>query len=302
MALVASFANAIASICQRLGVEDAPEGHGPSVGLVRHMVQRPIWLLGFVIMALGYAAQAVALHLGALNVVQPIMVSELVILVLVLWLWFSTPLRTRDLLAAFATALGLGAFLFVSAPSVGTKVPTGALWWTVGLAVVAVVGLFVVVGRRGPPWWRALALGAGASIGFALLSAITKSMTDQLVAGWGALFGSWQLYAVALIGLSSFVIMQSAFQVGPFAASQSSLILVNPFVAIAIGHVLFAENLRGGPLYASVEALSLGVMVVGALGLSTSSLVAHVHEESPGSDLLRGRGRYARWRHEQTRA
>ena len=40
--------------------------------------------------------------------------------------------------------------------------------------------------------------------------------------------------------------MQSAFQVGPFAASQSTLILVNPFVSIAVGHVLFGETLRGG--------------------------------------------------------
>jgi len=300
MALVASFANAIASVCQRLGVEDAPAADGPSMGLVRHMIQRPVWLLGFAIMAFGYAAQAVALHLGALNVVQPIMVSELVILVFVLWLWFSTPLRPRDVAAAFATALGLGVFLFISSPRVGAKVPSDALWLVVGAIVIGFVALFVVLGRRGPPWWRALVLGAGASIGFALLSAITKSMTNVLVTGWGALFSSWQLYAVAVIGLSSFVVMQSAFQVGPFAASQSTLILVNPFVAIAVGHVLYGESLRGGPLYATLEVLSLAVMVVGALGLSTSSLVAHVHEETPGTDLLRGRGRYARWR-EQSR-
>jgi hypothetical protein len=299
MALLAAFANAVASICQRLGVEDAPSSRGPSMGLIRHMVQRPVWILGFVIMALGYAAQAVALHLGELNVVQPIMVSELVILVFVLWLWYSTPLRARDIAAALATALGLGVFLFIASPSVGHKVPSNALWLELGLAMVVVVGAFVALGRRGPAWWRALALGAGASVGFALLSAITKSMTNVLLVGWGALFSSWQLYALAVVGLGSFVIMQSAFQVGPFAASQSTLILVNPFVAIAIGRVLYGESLRGGPLYATLEVLSLGVMVVGALGLATSSLVSHVHEEEVGTDLLSGRGRYAKWRARQ---
>jgi hypothetical protein len=293
-ALLAAFANAVASVCQRLGVEDAPATNGPSIGLVRHMIQRPVWIMGFVIMALGYVFQAVALHLGGLNVVQPLMVSELVILVFVLWLWYFTPLRPRDLVSALLTAFGLGSFLFVAAPSAGTKIPHNSLWLAVGVVVVFVVALFVIVGSRGPAWWRALALGAGASVGFALLSAVTKSMTNLLVNGWGALFGSWQLYALALIGLGSFFIMQSAFQVGPFTASQSSLILVNPFVSIAIGYVLFGESLRGGLLYISLEVISLVVMVLGALGLSTSSLVAGVHEGGTGTHLLKGRGRYAR--------
>jgi len=294
MALLAAFANAVASVCQRLGVEDAPANNGPSMGLVRHMVRRPVWLMGFVIMALGYAFQAVALHLGGLNVVQPLMVSELVILVFVLWLWYSTPLRPRNLVAALATAFGLGLFLFVAAPSAGAKVPQNTLWLAVGVVVVLVVALLVIVGSRGPAWWRALALGAAASVGFALLSAVTKSMTNLLIGGWGALFSSWPLYALAIIGLGSFLIMQSAFQVGPFTASQSSLILVNPFASIAIGNVLFGESLRGGPLDISLEVLSLVVMVLGALGLSTSSLVAGVHEGRPGTHLLKGRGRYAR--------
>jgi drug/metabolite transporter (DMT)-like permease len=296
LALLAAFANAIASVCQRLGVEDAPSTNGPSMGLVRHMLRRPIWILGFVIMALGYASQAVALHLGSLNVVQPLMVSELVILVFVLWFWFSTPMRPRDFVAAFAAAVGLSAFLLLAAPTMGSKIPTNALWLVVALITALVVALFVVVARRGSAWRQALLLGAGASVGFALLSAITKSMTDVLVVGWGALFSSWQLYALCVIGLSSFLIMQAAFRVGPFAASQSTLILVNPFVSIFIGHVLFGENLRGGPLFASLEVLSLVVMVLGALGLSTSALMTTMHEATPETHLLKGRGRYARWR------
>ncbi len=117
LALLAAFANAVASICQRLGVEDAPASNGPSMGLIRHMLQRRIWIVGFVIMAAGYASQATALHLGSLNVVQPLMVAELVILVAVLWLWFLTPLRPRDIAAGVATALGLGLFLYFSSPN-----------------------------------------------------------------------------------------------------------------------------------------------------------------------------------------
>jgi hypothetical protein len=295
-ALLTAFANAVSSICQRLGVEEAPQTNGPSVGLIRHMVQRPIWLAGFVIMAGGYASQAVALHVGSLNVVQPLLVGELVILVLVLWLWYRTPLRARDLAAAGATALGLALFLVFSSPRLGTKVPSGATWIMTSVVVVVVALGFVLVGSKGSPLRRALSLGAGASVGFALLAAITKSMTDRLVAGWGPLFSSWQLYALAVLGLSSFLIMQAAFQVGPFAASQSTLILVNPFVSIVVGRILYGESLRGSPWFLTLEIASLLIMVLGALGLSTSPLVAQVHEEAVGHHLLKGRGRYARWR------
>ncbi|MDE3083000.1 MAG: DMT family transporter [Acidobacteriota bacterium] len=296
MALVASFANMVASVMQRLGVENAPAASGPSLGMIRHMIQRPVWLGGFVIMFLAYCAQAVALHLGSLNIVQPLLVSEWVLLVLVLWLWYGTSLAPRDLAAAAATAIGLAMFLAVADPRDGSRVPSTTLWLALGGVITVVVAALVLLGRHGPAWWRALSLGAGASVGFSLVAAITKSMTAELMTGWAALFGSWQIYSLAVVGTVSFVIMQSAFQVGPFAASQSSLILTNPFISIVIGALAFDESLRGGALYRSFEVVSLLVMVVGVIGLATSPLVAGVHSEDEGTHLLAGRGLLARRR------
>ncbi len=300
LALLAATANAVASICQRLGVEDAPVRRAPSIPLVRHMVRRPVWLLGFAIMAGGYVAQGAALHGGSLNVVQPLMVSELIILVAVLWFWYATPMRERDVAAGVLTVAGLGVFLYVAAPSVGQRAASDARWAVVSLVIAGAIAVLIVLGMRGPSWRRALLRGAGASTGFALVAALTKSVTNALMAGPGALFGAWQLYALCGVGLFSFVVMQSAFQVGPFAASQSALILVNPFVSIVVGRVLFGETLRGGVLDTTVEALSLVVMIVGAVGLSTSSLVAKVHEQSDVAHRLLGRGRYARWRQQRS--
>lgn len=296
LALVAALANAVASICQRLGVEDAPANDGPTLGLVRHMVRRPVWVAGLVIMALGFVAQAVALHLGSLDVVQPLLVSELVMVVLALWLWFKIPLRPRDLLAAGATSVGLAAFLTLATPSDGTASPSNARWLAVSAIVLLVATSLVLLATRGPVWWRALLRGGGAAVGFALVAALTKSLTNVFGAGWGALLTTWQLYALCAVGLASFLVMQSAFQVGPFTASQSSLILLNPLVSLVIGHVLFAEDLRGGALRVVGEILSVTVLIVGAVGLSASPLIATVHDESSGSQLLRGRGRLSRAR------
>jgi drug/metabolite transporter (DMT)-like permease len=300
LAVGASFANAVATICQRLGVEDAPAGNGPSVSMIRHMVQRRVWIFGFFVMILGFVAQASALHKGTLNLVQPILVSELVMIVLILRFWFSAPMTSRDAFAAVLTSVGLAVFLLAASPTDGPTPPSGKEWFGVVVVVAIVVAVFVAMGRRGPPWWRALFLGAGASTGFALTAALTKSVSNALVVGWGTLFSSWQLYGLAVVGLSSFLLMQSALQVGPFTASQSTLILVNPFVSMGIGFILYDEKIRGGG-YVVLEVVSLIVMVIGALGLSNSALVANVNDEASTEHMLAGRGRYAKWRAQQAK-
>ncbi len=40
-------------------------------------------------------------------------------------------------------------------------------------------------------------------------------------------------------------------------------------------------------------------MVAGAIGLSSSALIATVHDETPDDFHLKGRGRYERWREAQ---
>ncbi|MGH3731842.1 MAG: DMT family transporter [Acidimicrobiales bacterium] len=295
LALTASGLYALASVCQRLGVEGAPGETGEG-GLVHQMIRRRVWIVGFVVMTLGYLVQSIALHLGSVAEVQPLMVSELLVVVFILWFWYSTPWRTRDVISALAAVVGLTVFLVVASPTAGTGTPHAARWITTSVVIAALAFGLIALGLRGPDWWRALFLGAGASVGFAFLAVVTKSLTDVLLRDWIRALVSWQLYALAFIGLTSFVVMQHAFRAGSLAVSQSALILTNPIVSIVLGFVLFDEQLRGGAGAVTLEVLSLIVLVVGALGLCASSLVVGVYDESPDRHLLAGRGRYARRR------
>lgn len=293
LALTASCLYAMSSVCQRLGVEGTPVATD-QVGFIRQMIRRRIWIVGFAVMTLGYLVQSIALHLGSVAEVQPLMVSELLIVVFILWFWYSTAWHTRDVVCALAAAVGLTVFLLVASPTVGTGVPTAARWIATSIFVVVLAFGLVALGSRGPDWWRALFLGAGASVGFAFLAVVTKSLTNVLLKGWFGALVSWQLYALALIGLTSFVVMQHAFRAGSLAVSQSALILTNPIVSIVLGFVLFGEQLRGGALAITLEVLSLVVLVGGAGGLCASSLVVGVYDDDPDRHLLGGRGRYAR--------
>jgi hypothetical protein len=290
LALVAACANALASILQRLGVESAPSSGGADV--MAHALRRPVWIAGFVVMAGGFAAQATALHFGALATVQPILVVELPLIVLALWGWFGVAARPRDGVAAIAAAGGLAMFLVIAAPVSGTRHPSMNSW----LAVAGVIGASMVIlltaARNRPPWARALLMGAAASVGFALTAALTKAMTDALTIGWSTLFGTWPLYALTFVGLGSFVLMQRAFRAGPFAASQSTLILVNPFVSIVVGAVLFNDRLTTSSAALALEVPALIVMVAGAVALCTAPLVRGVRDEQEGTSWLAGRRRW----------
>ena len=72
-ALGAAIANALTSVFQRLGVEDAPADSTLTLGLMTHALRRGVWLFGFFLMILSFLLQAVALHFGQLSEVQPIL-------------------------------------------------------------------------------------------------------------------------------------------------------------------------------------------------------------------------------------
>lgn len=301
LAVGAALINAITSFLQRLGIESAPRESSMSAGIVAHAVRSPIWLLGFVCMIGAFVLQAFALHDGSLAVVQPLLTTELLFVVLILWAWYSVAVRVRDWSFAALTVGGLAIFLAVFAPTSDGHAPTRDAW-TVGIvATVAVMAALVAASRTGPPWWRALVLGAAASVGFAMTAALTKSFTDSFGNGLAGLLTTWQTYGLCAFGAVSFFLMQNAFHAGPFAASQSTLILVNPFVSVALGATMFGETLPTGAGSLAAGIAAIVAFGVGAIGLCTSPLIAGVHA-TDDVQLLAGRGRLARWRAARTGA
>ena len=50
LALAAALSNALTSVFQRMGVEDAPQESTMTLSLMTHAIRRGIWLLGFFFM------------------------------------------------------------------------------------------------------------------------------------------------------------------------------------------------------------------------------------------------------------
>src|SRR5271168_5104835 len=140
LAVLAALSNALTSVFQRMGVEDAPEESTMRLSLMAHAIRRGVWLLGFGFMICSFLLQAFALHVGRLSVVQPILTMELLFLVFILGTYFRYKITIREWIGASAIAFGLAGFLAFADPGGGNQVPTTADWIVVGgIAVVAIV-------------------------------------------------------------------------------------------------------------------------------------------------------------------
>jgi drug/metabolite transporter (DMT)-like permease len=290
LSLFAALANALTSVFQRMGVEDAPEEDTLKLRLLTNALRRGVWLVGFAMMIVSFLAQAIALHVGDLSQVQPVLTTELLFLVLILATWFRFRVGLREWAGAIAAAGGLAGFLLCAQPTGGKLTPTTAEWILVGATCVGAIVLAVALARRGPRWWRAAMFGTAAAIGFALTAAFTKVVGDYVAHDWASAFRHWQTYALAVFGVLSVFLAQNAYHVGPIAASQSSIVLVDPLASILIGIGLFGDDLRTAGPWGVLEAVSLFILFAGAFTLAHSPLVNGVKGD-PSGDYLSLRAR-----------
>jgi uncharacterized membrane protein len=282
LAVAAALANALTSVFQRMGVEDAPEDTTMRLSLMAHAIRRGVWLLGFAFMICSFLMQSFALHIGRLSVVQPILTMELLFLVAILGIWFRFSISIREWVGASAIAFGLAGFLYFASPGGGTEVPTNLGWAVVGGTAAFFICAAVVATRWGPRWWKAAMFGSAAAIAYAFTAALIKTVSNYAANDWVTMLYHWQTYGVVAFGLLGLFLTQNAFHAGPLAASQSTLVLVDPLVSICLGIALYGDTLRTSGAYGPLEAISLLVMFMGAVFLSNSPLITGMKSEGKG--------------------
>jgi hypothetical protein len=302
LAVAAALSNAVCSVLQRMGVEDAPEEDTMRLSLMAHAIRRGVWLLGFAFMICSFLLQSFALHIGRLSVVQPILTMELLFLVAILGIWFRFSISVREWIGAGAIAFGLSGFLYFSAPGGGSEVPTNLGWIVVGGSTTFLIALAVVATRWGPRWWKAAMFGTAAAITYAFTAALIKVVSDYAASDWVTMFEHWQTYGVVVFGLLGLFLTQNAFHAGPLAASQSTLVLVDPLVSICLGIALYGDSLRTSGPYGPLEAISLLVMFMGAVFLAHSPLITGIRSEGTGEEYDEMLARRLKHPHEPTAA
>ncbi|OKI02476.1 hypothetical protein A6A06_15700 [Streptomyces sp. CB02923] len=247
-ALLTAAANATGTVLQRIAAREVPPGDAFSVRLFRHLLRSPAWLGGIAVIVGAAACQALALTLGSLSLVQPILVAELPFTLVIASAVARRRLPAAGWAASVTVAAGLGLGLAAAAPSGGgTEVSAGT--WVLTLLItggaMAACVLAALPRPRGKA--RAALFSCASAIGYALTATLMKAATETFDRhGPGAFFTCWQTYAFVAAGACALFLLANAMESGPLVASQPALTLGEALVSLALGILVYGEHVRAG--------------------------------------------------------
>jgi drug/metabolite transporter (DMT)-like permease len=262
LAFAAAFLFALGLVLQEKGASKMPT-EAVGVGFLVKLVRDRVWLLGLAAQGAGSVAQAIALGIGSLVVVQPILVFTIVFALPLGRVLEGRRITRNEWIGATLVTVGLVVLLVASKTDAGSDDATLVRWLAIGGAAVggAVVLYLLALGRA--PTIRAALLGTAGGILFGLSAALTKTVVSDFDRGFVAVVSDWHLYALVLVSVAAFWLEQAALQTGALAAAVSTTMAFDPLSSLLFGIVLFGENLHETAFGIALSATSLAVMLFG---------------------------------------
>ena len=253
LSLGSALAFAISTNLKHSSAAQVPDVSLLRVGAVARFVaatlSHRLWLAGVLADAVGLSLQVLALHRGALAVVQPLLISGL-LFSLLLRRRQGRPVSGAEVRWALVLTGCLVAFLSLvgADPGAGGDGPDRQ---PAAMAAVAGVGLalacLVLAHRRRPAADAAALIGVAVGVVYAATAALLKGLTDRAVHGPLVALTSWQLYTVVVVGAIGLFLSQLAFQAGPLTASLPAIATVDPLLSIVVGVLVYDEHIHRGP-------------------------------------------------------
>jgi hypothetical protein len=284
---------------------------GP-VQMLRRLVTTPTWVAGVLVGFLSLLLHALALDLGSIAVVQPLMVAGVVLAVPVRAALDRRRPSSKELVSVTVAASGLAAFVVVAEPRPGTiQVAEGTIAVLV-LAGLVAAGAIVVVGgiatsvdgreqshsvarsvsqsvSQPISWSRAVCLGVGSGVLFGITAGMLKLIArDVGASGLLALASGWHLWGLIGAGALGLALNQYAYQAAPLSASLPVVNVVDVVVALAFGWVVFGEVPAHGAMSLLVQAGALVCVAGGLWGIARSYVPRRIRPRRDQPSLTAG--------------
>lgn len=250
--------------------------HERSPSLVLTLARRPRWLVGIAVDVLAVALQAVALGLGAVSLVQPLLVAGLPVAVALSALLAHRRLHRSETVGLVLCVAGLVLLGPALATTRTSRVPTLHDAAIAGVVVAAVTGGLLLAARVRPRREPALSgTAAGVVIGAgSVLLAVCAGRVDDL----SGLLRSPVPYAAVAVGLLGLAMSQAAFQTGALSAPLAALSVAEPVVAVALAVTVLHEQL---PRSAASVAATVGGALLAVAGVLVLSRTVETTGDHP---------------------
>ncbi len=280
--LAAGVCFAVAGVLQQWAASARPDEETLSMRLLGHLVRDRLWRYGIALAVLAYAFQSLALAFGPLSLVQPLIVAELIFAVPLSARLHRMRLGPREWFGTLAVAAGLALALASARPHGGRPGAADLLSWLLILGATGALVCVALAAARllsGP--WRAsaVALAGGAVMG--TQSVLLAATVGRARHGFDALFSAWQTYALVVASVGGLLLIQSAFQQGPLAASMTVIDATEPVVAVTVGTAVFGEAVHTGWPVTAITAAGMALVAAGIVSLDSSPLIAALHGRTP---------------------
>jgi drug/metabolite transporter (DMT)-like permease len=260
LAIAAAIAFAVGTVLQQKGTLSTSDS---DARFLVQILKKPVWLIGMLCQVLGWILQAMALDRASLVVVQSLCAMSLVV-ALPLGVWLTHQVAgLREISGALLTLAGLIVFLGAGQPQGGTNNPSAATWWVACIAILVLVGVLFLVGKRMSGAERAIMLGLAAGVGFGLQAAVTKTFVTEIGGGLSAILADWSVYVLVVTALTGFALQQSALKTGVLAPAMASSNASTLFSSVILGIFVYGEHLsKSGGVHPA--AAIVGLLVAGA--------------------------------------
>lgn len=269
---------AVAGVMQQWVASARPDTEALRARLLGRLARDPLWLGGIGLAVVAYGFQSLALAFGPLSLVQPLIVAELIFAVPLSARVHRLRLGRREWSGTLAVAAGLALALVSARPHGGDPRAAGLSAWLVTVGAIAAVVCGALAAARvatGPRRASATALAAGAVMG--TQSVLLAATVERLRHGPFTALTAWQTYALVAASAGGLLLIQSAFQQGPLAASMPVLDATEPVVAVTVGVFLLDESIRTGLPVSVVTVAGLALVAAGIAALDTSPVIAAAH-------------------------
>jgi hypothetical protein len=164
-----------------------------------------------------------------------------------------------------AATAGVAGFLAIGQPSSGHTVVRLSILPPLAAGLIVILGGCLAVAARHPNV-RSLSLALACGVTYGAAAFVVKLLTSEFGGGLGALFTSWPIYALAVVGPLGFLLNQDALQGGSFLAPVQSIITTaDPVISIGLSLVWLNVRLRSSPGAIFGEVASLLLMTAGII-------------------------------------